>query len=185
MGKKKANTIRISTGELEARSAPVWIPDHVLLEVENSQFRPAKLTQEHKEAIAKAQLEKEAWLSPNKSLEGREILYKSNPPTITVDGDPLFLNPSDKWALLGICMFAHSLGEFVDWTDIYKAMTNHEAPDGSSDKQNMVKERRMVMDAADKFNEKVQNRFNTKDNMISRQEYSLCRVFGTTELIET
>lgn len=185
MGKKKDNSVRISTGELEARSLPVWIPDHILLEVENSQFRPAKLTQEHKEAIAKERKKYEEWLSVKKPLEGREILYKSQPPTIVIDGESLYLNPSDKWALLGICMFAHPLGEFVDWTDIYRVMTSDEASNGYSDKKKMVKERRMVTDAADTFNEKIQNRFNTKDNMIRRQEYSLCRMFGPTEPIKT
>lgn len=59
--KRPIRAQRVSSGEIEARSLPVWIPDHVLRGVDG---KPAELTQEHKEAIAKEQREREEWLKP-------------------------------------------------------------------------------------------------------------------------
>jgi len=176
--KEKTNIPRTSTGELEARSLPVWIPDHILLEAENSQFRPAELTQEHKEAIAKAQREREAWMSPKKSLEGALVRFDEELSAILIN-DVICPLPLHSIELrIARIMFLRPVGQYYDWDEIlddFMSDDDYERPRRKQKGHTKTDDRRMIMDARERINLKVQGKYNTGDEIIGREKHSIGR----------
>lgn len=106
------------------------------------------------------------------SLSGKNITFNDGSSTIFVGKSSCQLPfAKNEHCFARVMITRHPVGEFVDWSDIYKEITGDE-PDSIED---IKKNQKMVRDTMDRLNNRIKATFNTDDELLSWENRSIKR----------
>ncbi len=105
------------------------------------------------------------------SLKGKTVEFDDTKPEIIVNGKTCSLPPAKNEDYLAKAMFSREIGEFVDWSIIYKEMTGSNAVIGQ------LKDQKTVRDAVNRLNKRIKGIFGVGDKLLDWENKSIRRNF--------
>ena len=109
------------------------------------------------------------------SLRGKPIKFDEARSMISVDGKECQLPPQSHEAYLARAIFKRRIAEHVDWSLLYEEIVGGSAL--RFGKEIQEKERRMVRDTKERFNNRICDFFHTDDELLTWRNMGLFRNF--------
>ncbi len=111
------------------------------------------------------------------SLKGKDIKFDEAKPAIIIDHKSYPLPPAKNEDFLCRVMFSRPIGEFVDWSIIYREITGIGKEKQDDNEIGNDKNKKTTRDTMDRLNKRFQEILNTEDQILSWENKSIKRNF--------
>lgn len=106
----------------------------------------------------------------------RDSSFSENPPKIKINSFSIELPPhkNEHWLCKTLYSKNYTIGELIDWSSLYEAITQSEISD---DKEEIRKQSKMIYDAVDSINKRVQEKLGTREDLLTWKNKTIRRNF--------
>ena len=119
--------------------------------------------------------EKVAKISKEFPLKGKAVEFDETGPSIIISSKACPLPPAKNEEYLAKVMFVRRLGEYVDWSIIYREMSGFDSGMKSDEEIGSKENEKSVRDTMDRLNKRIMDFVPTSDELFSWKNKSICR----------